>query len=104
MYPHEVVKLNTTIETTKNKRNNRQRTRVLPPRNNAHLQTSCTSPLYHLAQESNNDWQYVADARGAAEYTVSYALKPEQPDSRIMQDICSVCFEVEMKLLACQLL
>ena len=44
MYLDEAAKLNTTIETTKNKH-----TRVLPPRNNAHLQTSCTSPLYHLA-------------------------------------------------------
>jgi hypothetical protein len=73
--------------TTHNKRNNKPRTRVLPKRNNAYLQPTVTSALYTIAQSSNHDQQFIADSRGAAEYTGSYSLKTEQPDSKLMQQI-----------------
>ena len=47
-FPYDVCSLCTSIVTTHSKRNNRKRTRVLPPRNNANLQTAITSSLYHI--------------------------------------------------------
>jgi hypothetical protein len=86
-FPHDVCSLCATIIKTVTKRNNRERVRVMPARNNAHLQTTTTSALYHIAQSSNYDWQYMSESRGAAEYIASYVLKQEQPDSKIMQMI-----------------
>jgi hypothetical protein len=86
-YPYSEPIKDVEIVTTHNKRNNKPRTRVLPKRNNANLQPTVTSALYTLAQSSNFDQQFIADSRGAAEYTGSYSLKTEQPDSKLMQQI-----------------
>jgi hypothetical protein len=63
------------------------RTRVEPKRNNIHLNACVRSPLFHLAHAGNYDVQFISDTRGAAEYSASYSLKPEQPDSKLMHQI-----------------
>ncbi len=65
-------------------RRGRQRIRVEPPRNNAHLNVCCTSPLIVLACKGNHDVQYIANKCGGGEYVSKYASKTDTADCRAM--------------------
>jgi hypothetical protein len=62
----------------------RPKTTVLPESNNVNFNPHIASELYICAQGCNTDAQYIANKRGAAEYTTSYTMKAEAPDSDAM--------------------
>ena len=58
----------------------RVRVKVLPPRNNAHLNVCPVQPLLPIAHGGNLDIQFIDCVHGAAEYTAMYSSKQEAPD------------------------
>ena len=60
----------------------RVRLRVIPERNNAHVNATFYSPLINCAHGGNSDIQFIMNSHGAAEYAAGYASKPEAPDQK----------------------
>ena len=63
----------------------RVRLRVIPERNNAHVNATFYSPLINCAHGGNSDIQFIMNSHGAAEYAAGYASKPEAPDQKRLQ-------------------
>jgi hypothetical protein len=68
-------------------RKQRVRLRIIPERNNAHLNQTFQSPLLICAHGGNSDIQYIMNSHGAAEYSAGYASKAEAPDQKNLQSI-----------------
>ena len=82
-----------------NLRNGKRRTRVEAPRNNHFLNSSMIDPLYHLGHGGNYDMQVLkGNVRGCAEYVASYALKAEQPDSQVVNNIITRLLTSRLKV------
>jgi hypothetical protein len=63
---------------------NRVRIRVLPPRNNTHVNNTFVSPLVTAAMsQCNRDIKMVENEYGQVEYVCSYSGKAEAPDDNI---------------------
>lgn len=74
-------------------RRNRVRVRVLPPRNNAHMNNTFVSPLIPFATNlANHDVKMVDNEHGAAEYCCSYVSKPEAPDETVFTNVLTKKF------------
>lgn len=65
----------------------RVRLRIIPMRNNAHINPSFVSPLITCAHGGNSDIQFIMNSHGAAEYAAGYASKAEAPDQSRLQTI-----------------
>lgn len=65
----------------------RVRLRIIPERDNAHLNPTFHSPLLICAHGGNCDIQYIMNTHGAAEYSAGYASKAEAPDQKKLQAI-----------------
>ena len=63
----------------------RVRLRVIPERNNAHVNATFFSPIINCAHGGNSDIQFIVNTHGAAEYAAGYASKPEAPDQKRLQ-------------------
>lgn len=70
-------------------RRSRIRTRVLPPRNNANLNSHLKEPLCFIAGKGNQDIQYIQNTTGGAEYCSKYCSKAEAAETSSLQNaIC----------------
>ena len=65
----------------------RVRLKVVPERNNAHLNATFQSPIINAAHGGNSDIQYIMNSHGAAEYAAGYASKAEAPDQKKLECI-----------------
>lgn len=65
----------------------RVRLRLIPERNNAHLNATFFSPLLNCAHGGNSDIQFIMNTYGAAEYAAGYASKTEAPDQKKLQNL-----------------
>ena len=63
-------------------RKKRWRVKVLPPRNNGHLNVCPVDPLTFLATQGNCDGQYICNLSAAVEYVMSYIGKSDEPDCK----------------------
>lgn len=67
----------------------RVRVRVLPERNNGHINNcySSKASLVAFASGGNTDVQFCAGPYGAAEYCATYAGKPEESDTKLLRNL-----------------
>lgn len=65
----------------------RIRLRIIPERDNAHLNPTFYSPLLICGHGGNCDIQYIMNTHGAAEYSAGYASKAEAPDQKKLSAI-----------------
>jgi hypothetical protein len=87
-FPHKTVRSKAEIVVDRD-RKCRVRMRVLPARNNAHLNYSYVDAGLPLFHGGNMDVQFTANDVGAGEYTCSYAAKPEAPDTDVFLKLIS---------------
>ena len=66
---------------------NRVRARVLPERNNAHLNGSYKNVLLFCAHGGNVDCKYISNAFGAGLYAADYASKNEAADKKTIRNL-----------------
>ena len=60
---------------------NRERSRILPRRNNGHINNHALSPLICLASRGNHDLGFVDNDKGAPEYCAKYSSKADVAES-----------------------
>ena len=65
----------------------RVRARVLPQRNNAHINGTYTNVLLFCAHGGNVDCKYISNAFGAALYSADYASKNETADKKTIRNL-----------------
>jgi hypothetical protein len=90
-FPKPIIEgnLDSSVVLTGQDMRSRMRVKVDPPRNNAHLNVSCTNPLILLACRGNHDIQYMANSYGGAEYVSKYASKTDTIESKALQNAIS---------------
>lgn len=85
-YPidEDLISDSTCMIVTSLDRRMRKHVRILPKRNNAWVNTLPTRPLVVYASQGNLDVQYIDNAEGAAQYTMSYVVKADEPDKKVV--------------------